>query len=58
MKARYGCGLSEADENNGWVCPLLDPNETNIEDCSDCAFSRVLDDMQRGCDCDSSDSRC
>lgn len=35
------CGLTEWDIENGWVCPLDDPNEDTIECCEDCAFAKM-----------------
>lgn len=39
----YVCNMTEQDEAER-VCPLTDPNEQAIQNCSECCFSRWSDE--------------
>lgn len=36
---KYECGITEQDRDNGWDCPMDNPNETEIDGCAECAFA-------------------
>lgn len=41
---KYECGLAEHDIENGWTCPIDNPNETQINDCKDCCFAIEIEE--------------
>ena len=40
---KYECGITEADEEKGWACPIDNPNEP-IDDCEGCCFAKEIEE--------------